>query len=155
MSHQHVLSPENRHRAGYVPVLRRLVVKGAERLRRDGFYCTRLALDVKWTGGRGHYGAEQDFQETKETAFLLQVLSRLAHGIPEGRPLRVGVVFGGLVADADHQPDLFTMREDRPLSTAIDRLNAKFAREIVAFGDCYRKSQSKIAFQRVPDLREF
>jgi DNA polymerase-4 len=155
MSHQHVLAPESRSRAASIPVLRRLTVKGGERLRRDSFYCRRLTVDVKWQGQAGHFCVEQDFQETQDTGFLLSVLATLAARIPEGRPLRVGVIFSGLVAEIDHQPDLFSSPRENPLSVAIDRLNTKFAAEIVGFGGIHQKSQSKIAFQRVPDLREF
>jgi DNA polymerase-4 len=47
ISHQHVLAPEERslQRAG--PVVRQLLVRAAQRLRDDGFYCRRLSLDVK------------------------------------------------------------------------------------------------------------
>ncbi len=55
MSHQHVLAPDKRTHAFALPVLRELAVKSAERLRREGYYCRRIALDVNGTG-RGDIG---------------------------------------------------------------------------------------------------
>jgi DNA polymerase-4 len=158
MSPQHVLAPEERTQARALPVLRELAMKAAERLRREGFYCRRISLDVKWdrSGSQGgHWGAETAFNETWDTAFLLQRVERLAARMPQGRPLRVGIAVSGLVAVAAHQPDLFARPERQDLARALDRLNGKFGRNTVGYGACVPVATGKIAFQRVPDLAEF
>lgn len=48
MGHQHVLAPEERTMERATPVIRQLLVRAAQRLRSDGFYCRRLCLDIKW-----------------------------------------------------------------------------------------------------------
>ena len=50
ISHQHVLAPDQRSIDGAAPILRQLLVRAAQRLREDGFYCRRLIVDVKWLG---------------------------------------------------------------------------------------------------------
>ena len=47
ISHQHFLAPEERSIAGTAPILRQLLVRAAQRLRDDGFYCRRLVVEVK------------------------------------------------------------------------------------------------------------
>ena len=155
MSHQHVLAPEERTPARALPVIRELAAKSAERLRREGYLCQRVSLDVKWDRAAGHWGAEEAFHETADTGFLLQRVERLAARMPPGRPLRVGISVSGLVAVAAHQPDLFARPERQQLAQALDRLNGKFGRNTVGYGACTPVATGKIAFQRVPDIREF
>jgi DNA polymerase IV len=50
ISHQHVLAPEDRSIEGAAPLVRQLLVRAAQRLRDDGFYCRRLVVEVKPLG---------------------------------------------------------------------------------------------------------
>ncbi len=53
MGHQHVLAPEERTMEKATPIIRQLLVRAAQRLRSDGFYCRRLCLDIKWVQKSG------------------------------------------------------------------------------------------------------
>ncbi len=156
IGHSKVLSPEERGKAAATPVIRRLLVKAGQRLRADGLYCRRLTLDAKWDFHQGHWVKEQVFLETQDTGLLLQMLNRLWSQMPDKRPLKVGITLSGLVEATAHQPDLF----DAPvaegvLSHALDKLNKRFGANTVVYGTCTQKLESKIAFQRVPDLAEY
>lgn len=177
LSHQHVLAPVERSLLAATPIIRQLLVRAAERLRRDAFYCRRLSVDIKWAGGhdlpRHHpdrsWGTTGRCPETQDTAQLLQALMQLWAQVPSGRrPLRVGVVLSELVPAAQHQGDLFEQRAPMPrrfgkppapaLAHAIDAINAAYGRGTLHYGlepASVQKMTSKIAFQRVPDLNEF
>jgi DNA polymerase-4 len=158
MSHQHVLAPAERSLKAATPTIRQLLIRAAQRLRREDFYCKRLSLDIKWTQDLGHYVVERNFHETQDTTFLLHILAELWQKAPNHRPLRVGVVLHDLVTKEKHQPDLFELssqgRKPAELMTALDKLNEKFGRGTVSYGDAIPELTSKIAFQRVPGLEE-
>jgi DNA polymerase-4 len=156
VSHQHVLPPQERSMPKATPVFRQLVIRAAQRMRDKGMYCRRLSLDIKWTQHGGHYYDERSLQETQDTLLLLQVATDLWRRAPQDlRPLRIGVVLGGLVAEAKHKFDLFERQRPADLTQAIDRLNEKYGRGTVTFGGARPNMVSKIAFQRVPELKEF
>jgi DNA polymerase-4 len=155
LGHQHVLAPELRTLAGATPVIRQLLVRAAQRLREENYYCSRLLLDIKWQGDVGHYYREAEFCTTQNTSTLLSVLMPLWLDAPKLRPLRVGVTLAGLEAAAQHQPDLFELARPAALTAAIDRINGKYGRSTIAYGTAMPDMVAKIAFQRVPGLAEF
>jgi DNA polymerase IV len=156
ISHQHVLAPEDRCIEGAAPIIRALLVRAAQRLRDDGFYCRRLVLDVKWLGrDQGSWTDKQTFSETQDTGILLHILQELWSHVPAGKPLRVGIALTGLAAEEVHQPDLFDSPKNAKLVRAIDAVNEKFGKDAVVYGDAAPDQTSKIAFQRVPKVNEF
>jgi len=155
MGHQHVLAPEERTLEKATPVVRQLCMRVAQRLRTEEFYCQRLGLDIKWVQNLGSHFDECRFKETQDTHFLLTNLMRLWDRAPKLKPLRVGVTLGDLTPHGVHQPDLFDQPKDGKLTTAIDKVNARFGRGTVSFGITAEPMTSKIAFQRVPKLDEF
>ena len=155
ISHQHVLSPNERQISKATPVIRQLLIRAATRLRSEGFYCCRLGLDIKWEQQLGHYAKEQSFSETQDTGFLLKVLNSLWEKAPPLRPLRIGITLAGLEMQENHQADLFERPKPAALMSAIDQLNEKFGRGTISYGSSVSSMISKIAFQRVPELKEF
>jgi len=156
ISHQHVLAPEDRSIDGAAPILRRLLVRAAQRLRDDGFYCRRLIVDVKWLGrDRDSWTGKRNFSETQDTGVLLHVLQDIWQQAPKLKPLRVGVALTGLAANEAHQPDLFDRPRDAKLIRAIDAVNDKFGKGALVYGNAAPDQTSKIAFQRVPKVKEF
>jgi DNA polymerase-4 len=155
MSHQHVLAPEERTIEKATPVVRRLLMRVAQRLRTDEFCCRRLSLDIKWAQGLGHYAEERRFQETQDTQFLLSSLMNLWGAVPNLKPLRIGVVLSDLVPSNAHQTSLFDKPESIKLTSAIDKLNSRFGRGTISYGSSADPMTSKIAFRRVPTLDEF
>jgi DNA polymerase-4 len=156
ISHQHVLAPEERSVQRAAPVVRQLLVRAAQRLRDDGFFCRRLAVEVKWLGRDGDaWSGKRSFAEMQDTRALLHVLQDIWLQVPNQKPLRVGIALSGLAEQEAHQPDLFDKPQDARLASAIDAVNERFGKGAVTYGDAARDQGSKIAFQRVPKVKEF
>jgi DNA polymerase-4 len=156
ISHQHVLAPEDRSTVGALPIVRQLLVRAAQRLRDDGYYCRRLVVDVKWLGREeASWTDKRGFTESQDTGMLLHVLEDIWGKVPARKPLRVGVALTGLVASEEHQPDLFDKPRNAKLVQAVDAVNAKFGKGAVVYGEATPDQTSKIAFQRVPKAKEF
>jgi DNA polymerase IV len=156
IGHQHVLAPDERTKQKSAPVMRQLLVRAAQRLRDEGFFCRRLAVEVKWLGrGRGLWTASRSFSETQDTGVLLPILQKIWREVPDLTPLRIGVALSGLAPEQAHQPDLFDKPSDARLVTAIDELNARFGKGAITYGAAAGDQTSKIAFQRVPKVKEF
>jgi DNA polymerase-4 len=156
ISHQHVLAPEDRSIEGAAPIVRQLLVRAAQRLRDDGFYCRRLFVEVKPLGrDRECWTDKRSFTETQDTGMLLRVLQDIWQRVPDLKPLRVGVALTGLAAQEKHQPDLFDKPKNAKLVRAIDEVNEKFGKGALIYGDAAPDQTSKIAFQRVPKAKEF
>ena len=156
ISHQHVLAPNDRTKQKSATVVRQLLVRAAQRLRDDGFFCRRLAVDVKWLRRDGDtWSATRSFPETQDTAVLLRILQEIWPEVPDLKPLRIGVALSNLAPKEAHQPDLFEKPRDARLVTAIDELNAKFGKGAISYGAAADDQSSKIAFQRVPKVKEF
>ena len=86
---------------------------------------------------------------------LLRVLQEIWPEVPDLKPLRIGVALSNLAPKEAHQPDLFEKPRDARLVTAIDELNAKFGKGAISYGAAADDQSSKIAFQRVPKVKEF
>ena len=156
ISHQHVLAPNDRTKQKSAAVVRQLLVRAAQRLRDDGFFCRRLAVEVKWLRRDGDsWTGTRSFFETQDTGVLLHILQEIWPEVPDLKPLRVGVALSGLAPQQTHQPDLFDKPSDARLVTAIDELNAKFGKGAIGYGAATGDQSSKIAFQRVPKVKEF
>lgn len=154
MGHQHVLEPATRSMIAAQPVIRQLLSKAAAKLRGEEFYARRLILDIKWMGHLGYFVEELRFRETQDTRFLLQGLMTLWARAPNLKPLRVGITLADLVPATKHQFDLFERPRNETLSKAIDKLNGKFGRGTIAFGNNSDYITSKIPFSHVPDIKE-
>ena len=155
ISHEHVLAPEDRNIEGAAPIVRQLLVRAAQRLRDDGFYCRRLVVEVKPLGrDRDSWTDKRSFAETQDTGMLLHVLQDIWEQVPNIKPLRVGVALSGLAAQEKHQPDLFDKPKNAKLVRAIDEVNEKFGKGALIYGDAAPDQTSKIAFQRVPKVKE-
>ena len=98
---------------------------------------------------------KRSFSETQDTGMLLHVLQEIWQQVPKLKPLRVGVALTGLAAQEEHQPDLFAKPRDAKLVRAIDEVNEKFGKGALVYGNAAPDQTSKIAFQRVPKVKEF
>ena len=121
-------------------------------------------------GGRWSHG--QKLVAAHDSFTLLAVLdglwTRMRAELPDARYRQVSVTFLELTDAAETQLALFdggaamtpaTERRRLALSTAIDRMNARFGRDAVTVGHdaagATRSSGPKIAFTRIPELAEF
>jgi DNA polymerase-4 len=158
LGHQHVLEPEFRTSQGAWMVAKKLLVKAAVRLRKEGYYARRLALNIHFMGG-SYWGKDTKLEETQDTLVLLGALRRLWAILPEGTPFRVSVTFFDLIPKNRHQLSLLVNPARENLGEAMDRLNTKYGKGTVSVGGLLEQNQSgaptRISFSRVPDLEEF
>ncbi len=156
LGHQHVLGPDERRWDKATNVLRQLLVRAAQRLRHEEFYCRCLVLHVKRIRPHvGHLAWECRMHETQDTGALLATLMDLWQQAPREGLLRIGVTLCDLVPAATHQHDLFERPVKASLTRAIDTLNARYGRNTVSYGPGVDGMTSKIAFNRVPERSEF
>lgn len=166
IGHGQVLTAGNKTPEGARLVARRLLVKAAARLRREGFVARSLHVGLRLQSGL-RPGAEGQIKATQDTLFLLQVLDRYWAGLPVQGPVSVNVVLGGLLPVGQVTPDLF----DPPappeppeprragLYRAIDALNQRFGQDTIRIGQLpphrVAYTGAKIAFGRIPRPEDF
>lgn len=166
IGHSQVLAPRNRVHTEARIVARRLLVKAASRLRRSGYFASRLTFGAKRIGG-GRFRRETSFAATQDTILLLKALETGWRDLqPAERLLTVSVALHGLVAREAHIPDLFEDREAPGVATRretlfriVDELNQRYGRDTLTFGEAPKQlapyTGAKIAFNRVPEEIEF
>ncbi|WP_417267340.1 type VI secretion protein ImpB [Celeribacter baekdonensis] len=159
IGHGQVLTNGNKTPEGARLVSRRLLVKAAARLRREGLYARNLSLGLRPISGQG-IRYDSTIRATQDTFFLLSTLSGLWAAAPAA-PLRsVSVTLAGLLPAADVMDDLFAPEADRRgLCLAIDRLNQRFGQDTVRYGllppHHVAYTGAKIAFGRIPTAEDF
>lgn len=161
IGHGQVLTGANRTPEGARLVARRLLVKAAARLRREGFHARRLSIGVRGLHG-GRWGREGEIRATQDTVFLLQTFDRYWAELAAGAPQAVHVVLGGLVPAGEVMRDLFEAEAPaarEALCQAIDGLNRRFGQDTVRFGQLpphrVPYTGAKIAFGRIPVAEDF
>ncbi len=164
IGHGQVLTGANRSPEGARLVARRLLVKAAARLRREGFFARSLQVGVK-CARHGRAGQGGDIRATQDTFFLLETFERYWARLSLAEPVAVNVMLGGLLPVAAHVPDLFENRaageptRRETLCGLIDHLNHRFGQDTVRFGQLPRHrvpyTGAKIAFGRIPVWEDF
>jgi len=158
LGHQHVLEPEFRNIQSAWMVTKKLLVKAAVRLRKEGNYARRLSLEMHFTGDVS-WSKDIKLEETQDTLILLSALRELWATLPRGTPFRTGVTLSDLIPKNHHQLSLLVNPARENLGEAMDRLNAKYGKGTVSVGGLMEQDQTgaptRISFSRVPDLEEF
>ncbi len=156
ISHSSVLGPERRNPEDAFAVLNRLTQKAAMRLRKGGYYATRLSIDLKYLDG-GHWAAETRLVDTQDTKTFLHALDKLWAKRPKGHRtiLKVAMAYSDLVSEAGHTGSLFAAEDkSRALYRTLDRLNARFGKQAVYFASAHKardRGGLAIAFNHIPD----
>ncbi len=156
ISHSSVLAPEKRNAEDAFAVINRLTQRAAMRLRKAGYYASRLSLAVKYLDG-SRWDADMRLVDTQDTMTFLHALDKLWAGRPKDRRtiLQVGMAFGDLVPEAGHTGSLFAGEsKSKSLYETLDRLNARFGRQAVYFASAHKardRGGMHIAFNHIPD----
>ncbi len=156
VGHSHVLPPKERTPEGAFGVAQKLVHKAGARLRRMEYWCSSLALTVKFMN-RPKWESHVNFVECQDTLTLLEALRKLWGGLPKGgKPLAVGVTLYNLVPDSLHNFGMFGEEKRADLAKAMDALNAKYGKTAVHFGGMTgHAAPTRIAFTNIPQLEDF
>ncbi len=156
ISHSSVLAPDKRNAEDAFAILNRLTQKAAVRLRKAGYYATRLSVGLKYLDGT-RWDADMRLVDTQDTMTFLHVLDKLWAGRPATRRtiLQVGMAFSDLVAEAGHTGSLFAAEsKSKNLYETLDKLNARFGRQAVYFASAHKardRGGMHIAFNHIPD----
>lgn len=156
ISHSSVLGPDNRNPEHAFAVMNRLTQKAAMRLRKAGFYASRLSIDLKYLDG-GHWGAEMRLVDTQDTKNFLHALEKLWSQRPRDARtiLRVGMAYSDLVSEEDHTGSLFASEDkSKSLYSTLDKLNSRFGKQAVYFASAHKardRGGLHIAFNHIPD----
>lgn len=170
--HSRVLPPENRNKKEAKACARLLLVKAARRMRREGYFATKLWLhfslriNPKTTrsfSGNLSFTACQDDQAVMKA--LHQLWEETIHLLPDqGRILRIGVALYKLERASGRQLDLFInddviRKKWEKVNSAIDSLNTKYGQTIVSIGPWSPPAGGyaggKISYTRVPSAEDF
>lgn len=166
IGHSQILVPQSRSADEARNVVRRLLAKAASRLRRMGFFATRLSLGVKYPFD-GRERRETGFRATQDTFMMMRALESLWRSLPQRGVCRsVSVALHGLVPEEEYIPDLFdepitpgTKTRSTELSALVDGLNQRYGRDTLTYGappaSLAPYTGAKIAFDRVPEPLEF
>jgi DNA polymerase IV len=156
ISHSSVLGPEHRNPEHAFAVLNRLSQKAAMRLRKAGYYASRMSVDVKYLDG-GHWGAEMRLVDTQDTKNFLHVLEKLWAKRPKGNRtiLKVGMAYSDFVSEEGHTGSLFASEDkSKALYSTLDKLNSRFGKQAVYFASGHKardRGGLHIAFNHIPD----
>lgn len=162
IGHGQVLTGANRSAEGARLVARRLLVKAAARMRRQGLLARSLHVGAK-CAVHGRLGQSGRIRATQDSFFLLDTFQRYWQALPLQSPVSVNVMLGGLVRPQDHAPDLFeaatTARGRAVLCHMLDALNRRYGQDTVHIGQLpphrVPYTGAKIAFGRIPDWEDF
>ena len=157
MGHQHVLEPELRNREGVWMVIKKLLVKAAVRLRKEGYYTGRVTAHIAFMGDLS-WQEDVKLEPTQDTLKLLNALRSIWPSIKKEVPFRVGVTFSDLITRERYQLPLFENPHREDLGPAMDKINSKYGKETISIGAPHQFPQAlppRIAFRRIPELEEF
>ncbi|MES2667221.1 MAG: hypothetical protein V4712_14080 [Pseudomonadota bacterium] len=163
IGHGQVLTAGNKTPEGARLVVRRLLVKAAARLRREGFLARSLHVSLRLEDG-SRPGWDGQIRATQDTFFLLATLDRYWMQLPRYRIKAVNVMLGGLLPLGQGTGDLFDAAAAQDdghvgLCRAIDRLNLRYGQNTVRFGELpphhVAYTGAKIAFGRIPVAEDF
>ena len=165
--HARVLPPSWRTAKHAQSCSRLLLTKAARRMRRDGYYASRLWLwlDIR---GRSWFG-QRELHSVQDDQACLRALNGLWEKAKReiarsAEIVRVGVTLAHLTPAGARQLDIF-LNDDKErqrceiITNAIDRLNRKFGKRVVTIGPWTPPpggyAGGKIAYNRIPSAEDF
>ena len=165
--HGRVLPPGWRDAAHAQSCSRLLLTKAARRMRRDGFYASRLGLWLELRSGS--WSGERELPAVLDDHACLAGLTLLWEQARAELPrrtviIRVGVTLGELSSADARQLDLLlrddaARRKQEILTHTIDGLNRKFGKRVVTLGPWTPPpggyAGGKIAYNRIPSAEDF
>ena len=164
--HGRVLPPQERDSKSVAKFSRVLLTKAARRMRRDGFFASKLelALDMRqgvWYGARDLPSVRDD---PAVLAALAQLWDKADREIrPRHEIIRVFVNLSELSPGNARQLDLLINDDDERqkcevLTDTIDTLNRKFGKRVLTLGEWSPPGDyagAKIAYNRIPSAEDF
>lgn len=164
--HGRVLPPEKRDSKSAEAFSRVLLTKAARRMRRDGFFASKLWLGLDMR--QGPWFGERDLPSVKDDQACLAALKLLWAQANREIPLRheiirVFVNLSELSPANARQLDLLInddaeRQKCEALTDTVDNLNRKFGKRVVTLGEWTPPGDyagAKIAYNRIPSAEDF
>lgn len=151
-SHEHVLPPDLRYPEGAYQILAKLLSKGAARVRKNKRKMSVLGVYVKYSD-YSCFERSIQFQQTDDTGFLIRELQKIYLFDTNKKPIKVGILMGGLTSEGDHQLSFFDNPKNERLNKAMDIINEKFGANTLisaSFLNVTSEAKVKIAFHHIP-----
>ena len=170
--HGRVLPPDMRSMEDAYACSRVLAVKAARRMRRDGYYASKMSI---WMNHRTpsrqdkHWGTWVKIYFANDDQACLDALEMLWRSARRHIPsrhkiVRIGLFYGGLVPanmrqlDIFHQDDAARMKWET-LTQTMDSLNNRYGRSVLTLGpwsfDKYGDHLgTKISYTRIPSAED-
>ncbi len=165
LGHSQILSPVNRQPDNARLVARRLLIKAATRLRRSGYFASKLYLFIK-CASKGKCSLARTITYTQDSFYLLVLLREMWAELAPQKPITVSIMLSGFVDRYHFTADLFVERA-RPgaqtkrekLCKQVDILNHRYGQDTIIYGEKQAEiapyTGAKIAFTRIPTPEEF
>ena len=166
--HGRVLPPDWRAMNDARDCSRLLLVKAARRMRRAGYYASRLLL---WLGRKDAPGWSRSLplaiaNDDHACLTCLENIWVIARGElpPRTRIMRVGVTLMDLTPASERQLDMLTnddveRRKWEQVNKAVDSLNTRYGRTLVSMGEWTPPpggyAGGKISYTRIPKAEDF
>jgi len=165
--HGRVLPPELRMRDDAKPIARMLLIKAARRMRKAGFYASRLYL---WCGMReDSFSDNLTLPVVSDDQACLQGLDTIWQRLcavlsPKTKIIRIGITLGDLSIAGVRQLDLLLdddeiRRRWERITHAIDTLNTRYSKSLVTLGPWTPPPGGhlggKISYTRIPKSEDF
>jgi DNA polymerase-4 len=157
VSHSHVLGPKFRNEQGARSVLVRLIHKAAARLRRLGYWTSRMKVSLAYTGGRPRWKAAVYLGRCQDTQTMLRAFEATWSNRPMGGvPLKASIVLYDLATGANASLPLF-VEDLRNLQVArsMDLINECLGPHSIYFASMHegrKEAPMRIAFTHIPDI---
>lgn len=172
--HSRVLEPALRKPERACEVARKLLVKAAARLRDEAFSASILGFSARWNAGAS-FSDVRRFNHSQDTLLFLRSLDDMWNRMLGAYPpqyirtntiIKISVMLAGLLPQDEVTGDLFSvpirrispLKDNKSLSHALDRIHARYGADAITIGVKSKKLDqfgTKIAFTRVPDIKEF
>lgn len=169
--HGRVISPEDRLRDDVKPIARMLLIKAARRMRKAGYYASKLYM---WCNYRIGY-QDKGFGDSTTLAMInddkacldgLNIIwQRLCAFLsPKTKIVRIGFTLGDISQANQRQLDML-LNDDRErrkwerITQSIDHLNRKYSKSLVTLGTWKPPAGGnlggKISYTRIPRAEDF
>lgn len=134
LSHSSVLAPELREPGEAEKIAKRLALKCAARLRKEGLICSMIALEISWEKG-GTFESFQKCGQVSDSITILQAAKALWPQGKEGRIKKVSVTLSQLAKRSDLTIDLFdSSSKGDQISSTLDYIQQRYRKDAISLG---------------------
>lgn len=169
--HGRVIPPEDRLRDRVKPIAGMLLVKAGRRMRREGYYTSRLYFWCSYRYGQSDraWGENTNLPVVQDDKAILDGLNKIWWRLcrylsPKTRIVRVGVTLGQISRADSRQLDMLLnddaeRRQWERVARGVDHLNTKYSKTIVSLGmwkpPAGGNLGGKISYGRIPKAEDF